>query len=68
MTLSEIIEKLHELEKQYGNVNVCCDYLPLSIDNVRYDDYNKVVNISAQEACKRFKHFKRNIKMKRCSY
>ena len=47
MTLSEIIEKLHELEKQYGNVNVCCDYLPLSIDNVRYDDYNKVVNISA---------------------
>ena len=24
----------------------CCDYLPLHIDNVRYDDYNKVANIS----------------------
>lgn len=46
MIISGLIERLQEIEKQHGDVDVCCDYLPLHIDNVRYDDYNKVVNIS----------------------
>lgn len=46
MIISGLIERLQEIEKQHGDVDVCCDYLPLHIDNVRYDDYYKVVNIS----------------------
>lgn len=47
MKLNEFIKHLQNKKKEHGDVDVCCDFIPLKEENVYYDPLYKVIEINS---------------------